>query len=158
MKPQEPYSEERAMQYALRSLGRRMQSRAELERKLRARTTPEVARSVVARLLEWGYLDDRAFAEAFVRSRRERWGTLRLRAELARRGVDERIVREVLAEGEEGEEELARALALLHKSAWRHKGEHARMVRFLQARGFALAVAVEAAQRYEKLREDGETK
>jgi len=146
------------MQYALRSLGRRMQSRAELERKLLARTTPEVARSVIARLLEWGYLDDRAFAEAFVRSRRERWGALRLRAELARRGVDERTVGEVLAEGEEGEGEVARALALLGKSAWRHKGEHARMVRFLQARGFALAVAVEAAQRFEKLREDGETK
>jgi len=64
----------------------------------------------------------------------------------------------VLAEGEEGEGEVARALALLGKSAWRHKGEHARMVRFLQARGFALAVAVEAAQRFEKLREDGETK
>lgn len=158
MKPQEPYSEERAMQYALRSLGRRMQSRAELERKLRARTTPEVARSVVARLLEWGYLDDRAFAEAFVRLRRERWGALRLRAELVRRGVDERIVREVLAQGEEGEGETARALALLDKSAWRHKGNHARMVRFLQVRGFGLAVAVEAAQRYEKLREDGETK
>ena len=146
------------MQYALRSLGRRMQSRAELERKLLARTTPEVARSVIARLLEWGYLDDRAFAEAFVRSRRERWGALRLRAELARRGVDERTVGEVLAEGDEGEGEVARALALLGKSAWRHKGEHARMVRFLQARGFALAVAVEAAQRFEKLREDGETK
>ncbi|XOB97478.1 regulatory protein RecX [Deinococcota bacterium DY0809b] len=158
MKTKEPYSEERAMQYALRSLGRRMQSRAELERKLLARTTPEVARSVLARLLEWGYLDDRAFAEAFVRSRRERWGALRLRAELARRGVDERIVGEVLAEGEGGEGEVARALALLVRSAWRHKGEHARMVRFLQARGFALTVAVEAAQRFEKLREDGETK
>ena len=158
MKPKEPYSEERAMQYALRSLGRRMQSRAELERKLLARTTPEVARAVLGRLLEWGYLDDRAFAEAFVRSRRERWGELRLRAELARRGVDERIVREVLAEGGEGEGEVARALALLDKTAWRHKGEHARMVRFLQARGFALGAAVEAAQRYEKLREGGETK
>jgi len=147
------------MQYALRSLGRRMQSRAELERKLLARTTPEVARSVVARLIEWGYLDDRKFAEAFVHSRRRNWGKLRFRAELARRGVDEQIVCEVLAEGgEEGEEELERALALLHKSAWRHKGEHAHMVRFLQGRGYALAVAVEAAQRYQKLREDGETK
>lgn len=146
------------MQYALRSLGRRMQSRAELERKLLARTTPEVARLVLARLLEWGYLDDRAFAEAFVRSRRERWGALRLRAELARRGVDERIVGEMLAESEEGEGEVARALALLGKSVWRHKGEHARMVRFLLARGFALSVAVEAAQRFKKLREDGETK
>jgi len=38
VKPKEPYSEERAMQYALRSLGRRMQSRAELERKLALRT------------------------------------------------------------------------------------------------------------------------
>uniref|UniRef100_UPI00257D7BB0 RecX family transcriptional regulator n=1 Tax=Oceanithermus sp. TaxID=2268145 RepID=UPI00257D7BB0 len=78
--------------------------------------------------------------------------------ELARRGVDERIVQEVLAAGGESEGEVARALALLEKSAWRHKGEHARMVRFLQARGFALGAAVEAAQRYEKLREDGETK
>ncbi len=146
------------MQYALRSLGRRMQSRAELERKLLARTTPEVAQAVLGRLLEWGYLDDRAFAEAFVRSRRQRWGELRLRAELARRGVDERIVQEVLAAGGESEGEVARALVLLEKSAWRHKGEHARMVRFLQARGFALDAAVEAAQRYEKLREDGETK
>ncbi|WP_457634216.1 regulatory protein RecX [Oceanithermus desulfurans] len=158
MKPKEPYNEERAMQYALRSLGRRMQSRAELERKLLARTTPEVAQAVLERLLEWGYLDDRAFAEAFVRSRRERWGELRLRAELARRGVDEGIVREVLAAGGEGGGEVARALALLEKSAWRHKGEHGRMVRFLQARGFALGAAVEAAQRYEKLREGGETK
>ena len=146
------------MQYALRSLGRRMQSRAELERKLLARTTPEVARAVLGRLLEWGYLDDRAFAEAFVRSRRERWGELRLRAELARRGVEEGVVREVLAGGEEEGDEAARALALLDKSAWRHKGEHARMVRFLQARGFALSTAVEAAQRYVKLREDPETK
>jgi regulatory protein len=117
-----------------------------------------LAAAVLARLVEWGYLDDRVFAEAFVRGRRERWGALRLRTELARRGVDERIVREVLAEGEEGEGEMARALGLLDKSAWRHKGEHARMVRFLQGRGFALTVAVEAAQRYEKLRKDRETK
>ena len=155
MKPQEPYSEERAMQYALRSLGRRMQSRAELERKLLARTTPEVARSVVARLIEWGYLDDHKFAEAFVHSRRRNWGKLRLRAELARRGVDEQIVCEVLAEGGEGE--MERALSLLGKSAWRHKGDRAKMVRYLQGRGFAMGVALDAARAYEKLRETRET-
>ncbi|WP_456411701.1 regulatory protein RecX [Oceanithermus sp.] len=157
MKSREPYDEERAMQYALRSLGRRMQSRAELERKLLARTTPEVARSVLARLLQWGYLDDRAFAEVFVRSHRGRWGELRIAAELRRRGVDEGIVREALAAegGEEGE--LARALALLEKAAWRHKGDHARMVRHLQGRGFALEVALNAARAYEKLHATRET-
>ena len=145
------------MQYALRSLGRRMQSRVELERKLLARTTPDVARSVLARLEEWGYLDDRAFAEAFVRSHHGRWGGLRIAAELRRRGVDEGIVREALAAEGGKEDELARALALLEKTAWRHKGDHARMVRHLQGRGYALEVALDAARAYEKLHATRET-
>jgi len=145
------------MQYALRLLGRRMHTRAELERKLLARAAPEEVRSVLARLEEWGYLDDRAFAEAFVRSRRGRWGELRIAAELRRRGVDERIVREALAAEDGEEDEPARALALLEKAAWRHKGDRARMVRYLQGRGFALEVALDAARAYQKLHETRET-
>lgn len=143
------------MRYALRSLGRRMQTRVELERKLLARTTPEVARAVLVRLEEWGYLDDRALAEAFVRSRRERWGRLRLAAELRQRGVDERLVHEVLEK--DGDDERERAALLLERAAWRHRGEHARMVRFLLGRGFSLSIAVEAARRYEKLHQGLET-
>ncbi len=136
------------MQYALRSLGRKMQTRRELLEKLLKRTSPEVAERVLGRLEEWGYLDDRQYAEAFVRSRRERWGPLRLRAELARRGVKDEIIRAAL---EDATDEGQGALALLKKHAWRHKGERARMVRFLQGRGYSLGAALDAADEYARL-------
>lgn len=147
-------NEEEAMQYALRSLGRRMQTRRELLEKLRRRTTEEIAAAVVARLQEWGYLDDAAYAEAFVRGHQQRWGSQRIAAELRRRGVSEEIIRSQLQASENSEEE--RALQLLVKNDWRHKGEKPRMVRFLQGRGFGLGAAIAAAEEYLKLRESEE--
>ena len=148
-------NEEEAMQYALRSLGRRMQTRHELLEKLRRRTTDEIAAAVVARLEEWNYLDDAAYAEAFVRGHQQRWGSQRIAAELRRRGVSEEIIRSQLQASENSEEE--RALQLLVKSEWRHKGEKPRMVRFLQGRGFGLGAAIAAAEEYLKLRESEES-
>jgi len=147
-------NEEEAMQYALRSLGRRMQTRRELLEKLRRRTTEEIAASVVARLQEWGYLDDVAYAEAFVRGHQQRWGDRRIAAELRRRGVSEEIIRDQLESSDAGQGE--RALQLLIKNEWRHRGEKARMVRFLQGRGFDLGAAIEAAENFLKLRESEE--
>lgn len=143
------------MQYALRSLGRRMQTRRELLEKLRRRTTDEIAAAVIARLEEWGYLDDTAYAEAFVRGHQHRWGGQRIAAELRRRGVSEEIIHSQLQASENSEEE--RALQLLVKNDWRHKGEKPRMVRFLQGRGFGLSAAIAAAEEYLKLRRSEES-
>jgi regulatory protein len=76
---------------------------------------------VVAQLVALNYLDDEAFARAWVESRdrsRPR-GELALRRELAQKGVAREIVELVLAERQEahadGETDMAAALRLLER-------------------------------------------
>ncbi len=88
-------------QFALRTLGGRAYSIAELRDKLRRRAerTEDVA-AVLARLKQHGYLDDRRFAETFAAARRDNQGLGRARVlrELRSRRVApelaERAVRE----------------------------------------------------------------
>jgi regulatory protein len=106
----------RARESALRLLSHRARSAAELRRRLERK---EVPASVVSETLGWleerGYVDDRAFAESFVRDRlrlRPR-GRAGLIQELRRKGVDEAVAvaaaDEVMAAEEVDEPELARA-------------------------------------------------
>jgi regulatory protein len=108
----------RARESALRLLSHRARSAAELRRRLERK---EVPASVVSETLGWleerGYVDDRAFAESFVRDRlrlRPR-GRAGLIQELRRKGVDEAVAvaaaDEVMAAEEVDEPELARAAA-----------------------------------------------
>ena len=62
--------------YAVKALGRAMRTEAELRRLMRTRVEPgergeAVVNAVVARLKEYGYLDDAAFAETYARLRQE---------------------------------------------------------------------------------------
>jgi regulatory protein len=79
-----------ALEAALNCLSYRPRSRKELERHLRRKSHPEDAiRRAANRCEELGYLDDEAFARAFVRDRirlRPR-GRYRLRSELLERGI-----------------------------------------------------------------------
>ncbi len=84
----------------------------------RRHTDPDVAEAVLDRLTEVGLVDDRAFAVAWVESRRLRKGlsVRALRAELTRRGVAREILDDVLA-GTDPDEELAAAVALVRHKA-----------------------------------------
>ncbi len=65
---------------AVRSLARRAQSTSELRNRLRLRAAEESAvDEVLTRLREYGYLDDRRFAETFVESRLSNQGFGRTR-------------------------------------------------------------------------------
>lgn len=82
----------RGREAALSLLSHRARTRVELSRRLRRK---EFGPEIVERVLEWlgerGYLDDRAFAEAFVRDRlrlRPR-GRMALLRELRGKGVDD---------------------------------------------------------------------
>ncbi len=145
--PRAPLTRERAWDYALSLLARQAYSAAELERRLLRRQLPaaEAAR-VVARLKELHLLDDAAYAEAYVRSRKRAKGTLALRQALRRKGLDETHVDAALAE--EGEvDQAATAAAVLAAQAWRfedggsddvHRARkaRARAAAFLARRGF----------------------
>ena len=110
------------MDAAAAFLAVRPRSVAETTRRLRYLGYPDqLVEQVVARLVDLLYLDDEAFARAWVESRdraRPR-GQLALRRELTQKGVGREIVEQVLAERQEsnadGETDLAAALRLLER-------------------------------------------
>jgi regulatory protein len=144
-----PYTLERSMSYALWLLGRRAYTVAELRGKLEAKeAAPEVVTRVLERLGELRYLDDKGFAEGYVRSRRQRKGPLALRGELRRKGVAEAVADEALS-ALDPDAQLEAAGALLAKNAWRFASDDprkaaAKAYAFLARRGFPPDIVREA--------------
>ncbi len=83
---------------ALRLLARREHGWVELKRKLeRKGWDGAAAATVLDRLAEQGLQSDERFAEGFARTRAEKfYGPLRIRAELAERGVDRGLIERAL--------------------------------------------------------------
>ncbi len=89
-----------AMAAALRLLGHRARSVAELRtRLLRQDYSPAIVERVVARLKELGYLDDAAFAQRWVetRQRTSPRGTLLLQRELRQHGIAGHVAEQAVA-------------------------------------------------------------
>ncbi len=143
-----------AMDAALRALAARPRSEAELARRLRQKgLAEEIIADVLARLRQLGYLDDRAFAEAWVAQRRRfnPRGAAALRRELRAKGVASDIIDAVV--GDEPENDLAAARAVAEKH-WprlqrldRAVAER-RLVGLLQRRGFSWAVIRQVVGHY----------
>lgn len=118
----------RAREAALSLLAHRARARVELRRRLARKEFAEpVIDEVMAWLEERGYIDDRAFAEAFVRDRlrlRPR-GRMGLRQELRRKGLDDAVsdaaIDAVMDAGDVSERDLARDAA----AAWARKNRSA---------------------------------
>ncbi len=124
--------------FAMDCLARREHSAAELRRKMAARDfTADEIDATLARLEQDGLLSDERFAQAFVawRSRRGQ-GPLRLRAELAQRGVTAELIDESL-EGVDwhGAARVAREKKFGPELPAQY-ADKARQARFLQYRGF----------------------
>ena len=125
---------------ALRLLGTREHSRAELERKLAAHESQpgELAR-VLDELQAKGFINEQRVVESLLHRRAPRLGTGRIRQELQGKGLDPEAVKEAVAGLQTTE--LARA-----REVWRKKfGEVAadaagrnKQMRFLLSRGFAV--------------------
>jgi regulatory protein len=107
-----------AMEAALHCLAHRPRSRVELERHLRRKShPPDAILYAINRCQELGYLDDEAFARAFVRDRirlRPR-GRYRLRSELRERGlapdIADAAIEAAFQETGVSERELLRSIA-----------------------------------------------
>ena len=85
---------------AFRLLAVRARSESELRSRLAgAGFAPEVVDAIVSRLRELGYVDDLAFAAAYVRSRSlgRRVGRRLLRHELVQKGVSAAVIEQTLA-------------------------------------------------------------
>lgn len=134
--------EERAMQYALRLLGYRARSEAEMRSRLaRKGFAVPVTDHTLAELTRLNLLDDREFARNWVACRRDGRGPARLRQELRVKGIDRDLAEESIVTGLSAEEELAAAWAVAQRATRAHalplaREEVLRIRRLLLRRGF----------------------
>lgn len=124
---------------ALRLLGQREHSRAELQRKLRPHVQEgEDLEAVLAELEEKDFISEERVVASVVHQRAGRMGAARIRQELQAKGVGGEVVQQALAQLQDTE--LARA-----REVWRRRfgepaadpQERAKQLRFLMARGFS---------------------
>lgn len=139
-KSQVPPDPKTAQDSALRSLGRREHSAAQLRAKLKARGyDSETAVQAVAGLAGNGLQSDARFAEQLVRSRvSQHYGPLRIEAELRASGLSDADTGAALSASETDWTELARSL---HRrrfgTAPVDRAAQQKQYRYLAGRGFS---------------------
>lgn len=146
-KPRAFLNEAGLYDYAIKALGRHMRSEAELRRLMLRRVEPgergdSFVSAVILRLNEYGFLNDRSFAETYARLRQEneKFGVRRVRQDLQQKGLDPGLIADTLDAryAQTDEETLARK----HLDRKRIKKpenpkETARVMRRLVAAGFS---------------------
>lgn len=117
----------RARSYALRLLEMQDRTAKELEAKLRGKGFPEdTIIGVLAEMRSYGYLDDEKLAARFAEDGAESrgLGPLRIRVELARRGVAREIIEDAVSRAFGADKENEAALGLAQ--AWMGRRRRAR--------------------------------
>ena len=139
----------RARLFVVRSLAVRMQSRAELARKLAARDVPsEIADEAIERAAGYGYVDDAALAGQLARGMRARgYGRRRTEQKLRSRGLSGALAEAALAESyDDGENEETLARRALGRRAVAGDADRKRAIAYLARRGFSARAAWKAVQ------------
>ena len=136
-----------------------MRTEADLRRLMNKRVEPGergqvIIETVVARLREYGYLDDAAFAETYARLRQEnqKLGQRRVRQDLQQKGVNPDLITETLEAryGQTNEETLAREhLERKRIRKPENEKETARVMRRLVAAGFSSGIIYKILRQWE---------
>jgi regulatory protein len=159
LKPKIFLNESGLYDYAVKALGRRMRTEAELRRLMRTRVEPgprgdDTIQTVITRLTEQHYLDDRSYAEIYARLRREneKLGQRRVRQVLGQRGVSSSLVDQVVTESYANTDEGTLARQYLERKRLRkpqNEKETARVMRRLVAAGFSTGVIYRILHQWE---------
>lgn len=140
---------------ALRAVSRRERTEAELREWLAARgCEPEGIDAAVGELLSTGTVDDARYARLFAEDKREfsGWGSARIRAALAERGVAREVIDRTVAADGGYDDEVGRASSLLVRrgESLDDDASRARALGFLARRGYELEVAYEAVRGFDR--------
>ena len=139
----------RARLFVVRSLAVRMQSAAEIEKKLAARDVPpEIAREAIERAAGYGYIDDATLAGQLARGMRSRgYGRRRAEHKLRSRGLPGPLAEAALAETYDGgDDEGVVAREALGRRAVATDADRKRAIAYLARRGFSARAAWKAVQ------------
>ncbi len=86
---------------------------------------------VLKKLDSYHYIDDRAYAELYIKSKSAKYGNFRIAAELRQKGVDGKIIDELLDDTDEDAAEVARKYIKSHRLT-----DVRKLKRFLASRGY----------------------
>jgi len=158
-KPRPFLNEAGLYEYAIKSLGSRMRSEADLRRLMKMRVEPgeqgdAAIAAVLLRLKDYGYLNDAVFAETYARLRQEheKFGVRRVRQDLQQKGVAGDLITETLDAryGQTDEEALAREhLERKRLRKPENEKETARIMRRLVAAGFSTGVIYKVLRQWD---------
>lgn len=152
-RPKRIYDTEDALyEYAVRALGRRMRTVAELKRLMRPRV-PEgeigtlLVEMVILRLKDQKYLNDSSYASAYASFRRdtEKFGRRRIITDLKVKGVHAEVIEKAVGEAYSSVDEPALARAFLKRKRLKkpaNNREAARIFRALLRAGFGQGTAI----------------
>ena len=143
---QKLYDEASLYEYAVRALGRRMRTVAELKRLLRQKVEQSelgdlLVETVIAKLKEQRYLNDTSYAATYssLRKENDRFGRRRVISDLKQRGVHDDIIEKTVSStyADTNEEQLARAfVARKRLKKPTSEKEAARIFRTMMRAGF----------------------
>lgn len=129
--------------YALKLIERRDRTEKEIVTKLREKGyDEEIIEKETAFLTEYGYIDDKRFAEHFINDaiNLKKWGKSRIRAELLRKGVQRELVENMLEDAflEVSDDRLYSLMELRFKNSdLSSMKERTRIFNFYMRRGFS---------------------
>ncbi len=136
---------------ALSFLGRRAHTEKELFLKLKAKAYNEsLIKSVINELRNLSFLDDKKFAIQFVneKSLRKKWGRLKIKSSLIGKGVNYKIIDEVLSaynteehESQQINELVVKKYSILKKSETDEKKLIQKLISFLLSKGYDYEIA-----------------
>lgn len=140
---------DKAMSYACRVLTYRRRTIRELTvRLVEHGFSEETTRSVMDTLVQYGYIDDKAYARLWIEQRLQKRGFAALKRELLQKGIDPAVIEELLEKaGPELEFQAAYQLALKKLSQSSADCPFPYLARFLQNRGYS----------YQSIRRVGQT-
>lgn len=139
---------------AVKYLGVRMRSEYEIKQYLHTKGYEDADIAEVLQILrEYKYVDDLAYAGAFIRDRLNfnPCGSKKMYAELRKRGINGNIINQALADNmcAEIEAEAAEKVALKQRTDSREK-----LLRYLLGRGFTYQAAKSGVAMWEQKRQD----
>jgi regulatory protein len=147
------------LQYALNVLGARALSAGEVRTKLTARAAnPEDVTDVMAKLREYGYVDDGRFAESYATVRKDSgsFGKARVLRDLRQRRVAPAVAEKAVLQAYEGADEsqmieqwLERKYRNVNLADYLQEEKHlASAYRKLRYAGFSSSASIRALKRY----------
>ena len=136
----------KAISYALSFLSYRQRSEKELYLKLRKKGFEDIYREESIKYCrENNYIDDRVFAESFIKDKTNlnKYGPKRIEYELISKGVSKDIIHEILDIDKDYEYEVAMDLALKKYSSYKKDDKNSiyrKLSGFLQRKGYSYDV------------------